>query len=104
MGGGMLKMMLNHVAKDYGDVEEILIDKKEKTARLRMLLRGETESITVSVGSYTLLTGENGQVIIHLKDLSCDREWMAAVLRKFVENKPFPLPDKQRDLLVGFLS
>ncbi|MDT8390144.1 MAG: hypothetical protein RRC34_06510 [Lentisphaeria bacterium] len=104
MGDGMLKMMLNHVAKEYGSVEEVMIDRKEKTARLRIVLRGETEPVTFHAGHYTVLTEPDGQVAIRLSELSCDREWMAAVLRKYVEDKPFPLPAKQKELLVGFLS
>lgn len=104
MGSGMLKMLLNHVASDYGTVEEVKIDKKDKTARLRVMLRGETQSVTFKVGHYALEAVENGETAIRLKNVSCDREWMGVLLGKFVENKSFPLPRKQKDLLVGFLS
>lgn len=104
IGGNVLRAAVNAVIGDYGQVLELTVEREKKTIQTRFQLKGESEAVAVTVGQYTVLDLADGEKILLLSNLSCDREWMQALLTNFIEGKEFPLPEKYRDIAAGYLS
>jgi hypothetical protein len=75
---------------DYGEVLDFSINSRARTAELHILLKGEREKLTVHIDDYELVTGERDFIVI--KRARASREWVNAVLRRFVVNKPHVIP------------
>ncbi len=60
--------------------------------------KGETQSITIDIDEYQLIT-EAGAEFIVVKKAKASREWLTALLEDFVIEKPLALPDKYGRML-----
>ncbi len=82
---------------------ELKLDSKAKTAKVKVLLKGESEPIEITVDKYK--TGKkNGTSYLHVIEASSDRLWIDAALRNFVIGKDFNVPDKAADYMEDFLG
>jgi hypothetical protein len=93
-----LKTLVNHEMKEFGVVRELAIDTGQKTIRVELDLRGEPSPILINVASYEL-SEKNGAICVAFQNVNAAREWITAVLKKYVVGKSFPLPDTARVLL-----
>jgi hypothetical protein len=76
---------------DYGEVLDFSINSREKCAELHVLLKGEKEKLTVWVDQYEISSSGDQDLII-IRKARASREWVDAVLRKFVMHKARRIP------------
>ena len=76
---------------DYGEVLDFTINSRQKSAELHVLLKGEKERLTVWIDQYEIISSPH-QDLITVRQARASREWVEAVLRKFVMNKGRPIP------------
>ena len=84
---------LSRELEPYGEVLDFDFNSGKKTAEMHVLLKGETEKLTVHVRDYELVRREDGDFIV-VKNAGASREWVNAVLRNFVINKPHRIPEQ----------
>jgi hypothetical protein len=93
-----VKAFINREIEEFGSVTELAIDISKKTMRVELDLKGEASRILINVGSYEL--GEkSGAVHLALRNVTASREWITAVLNKYVVSRTFRLPNAARILL-----
>lgn len=71
---------------ELGKVIDLQLNSKEKTAQIDILLKGEPESIHVTIGKY-LISGTEADGELLLCDIVTTREWMNAVINKVFQGK-----------------
>lgn len=91
LAGKSARAYLNEAIARYGKLEDLRIDSKARTLVATGRLHGEKESLTVSVGRYTIET-KDGRKFLRLEQCSCDREWVGNLLADYGEGKSFPIP------------
>ena len=74
------------------------IDSRQKTVQCEVLLKGETQPLTLVVQQYEIVAEPAGTFIV-IHKASASREWLTAVLENFVRDKKIPLPEKYANLL-----
>ncbi len=76
-----VRLYLNQfIIKEYGKMLKLEIDPRNQTMNLEVLLKGEAESLHVSVGRYACIAA-NGDSRLMLHDVTTSREWMNALLQ-----------------------
>ncbi len=74
------------------------IDSRQKTIQFEVLLKGETESLSVIVQEYEIISEET-QTFIVVRKAVASREWINTLLHQFVIGQRFLLPDKYASLV-----
>ena len=92
------KAFINREIKGFGVVTELAIDTSKKTMRVELDLIGEASRIMINVASYEL-SEKNGEIHIAVQNVTASREWITAVLNKYVVSRTFQLPNAARMLL-----
>jgi hypothetical protein len=75
----------------YGTVEQFQLDPAAKVVRARLRLKGEADAIELTASGYEI-GGTAAQPTVQVARVSASREWVQAVLKDFVEDRPFDLP------------
>jgi hypothetical protein len=78
------------------------IDSKTKRIRLEVLLKGESEPVTLNIDEYELTTAAGTNFIL-IKKASASREWADALLQDFAIGKTIPLPTKYANVVKSLL-
>jgi hypothetical protein len=91
-----------HRLQPYGRMLNLSIDSKTKRIRLEILLKGETEPLTVTIDEYQLTTAAGADFIL-IKKASASREWVDALLQDFAIGKTIPLPSKYANMAKSLL-
>lgn len=76
---------------DYGEVLDFRISSADRNAELHVLLKGEKEPLTVTIEKYEISSAGSEDFII-VKGAHASREWVNAVLRKFLIDKKHKIP------------
>ena len=98
----MVERAVAHRLQPYGRMLNLSIDSKTKRIRLEILLKGETEPVTVTIDEYELTTAGGADFIL-IKQASASREWIHALLQDFALGKSLPLPAKYSNLVKSLL-
>ncbi|HEY0915002.1 MAG TPA: hypothetical protein VGE22_09055 [Solimonas sp.] len=93
-----LKAFIGDRFGEYGEIEELKVDLEAARLTLRALLRGERQSVTVSVEHYELQQ-EGADVYIVLRGFSSSREWLTLLLTKLFRDKRYKIPAAAAKLL-----
>jgi len=96
--GLALKGFINREIDPFGKVSQLAIDTSRKTLHAELDLKGEPSPISIEVGAYEL-SETNGVVHIAFQNVTTSREWITAVLNKYVVGRTFPLPSAARMFL-----
>jgi hypothetical protein len=91
-----------HRLQPYGRMLNLSIDSKTKRIRLEVLLKGETEPVTLTIDEYELTTAAGADFIL-IKKASASREWIDALLQDFAIGKTIPLPAKYGNMVKSLL-
>jgi len=75
----------------YGQLLNLSIDSRNKTADVSCLLVGETEPITIHVENYTVMP-EAGKNYLQASGFTCNRPWLENLLRDFGADRRIELP------------
>lgn len=71
-------------ARGYGKVENISVDTTKKTLRFILLPEGETQKLSVSIGSYMTLTINKEEYLI-LRNVQTNRVWLNRIFADHME-------------------
>ncbi len=93
-----IKSLVNREIEGFGEVQDLSIDTEEKTMHVELDLKGEPSRVEISVGSYQV-SEKDGKVFIKVKKLKASREWITAVLNKYIADKPFEAPSAAKILM-----
>jgi hypothetical protein len=93
-----IKVFINREIEAFGVVRRLAIDTNKKTIQVELDLKGEPSPISVDIGSYEL-SEKDGVLRIAFQDMNASREWISAVLVKYVAGQAFRLPNAARLLL-----
>jgi hypothetical protein len=93
-----IKALINRETAAFGVVTELAINTSSRTIRAGLDLKGEPAPIWINIASYEL-SETNGAIRIAFQNLNASKEWITAVLNKYVVGRTFPLPDVARFLL-----
>jgi hypothetical protein len=96
--GLALRAFINREIEPFGSVSQLALDTTRKTLRAELDLKGEPSPISINVAAYEL-SEKNGVVHIAFQNVTTSREWITAVLNKYVVGHTFPLPNAARMFL-----
>jgi hypothetical protein len=83
---------------DYGEVLDFTFSSRNRSAEVHVLLKGEHDRLTVYVDEYEITRSNEGDFIV-VKKARASREWVNAVLRNFVIDKPHRIPEQYAGLV-----
>lgn len=92
------RQFLNSYLEKYGTMLNFSVQPDTKTIYAEILLKGEESSIKLTLGGYEI-GGTADKPVLRIARTDASREWMATVLREFVEGKAIDLPPKAAPLL-----
>jgi hypothetical protein len=81
----------------YGELINLKLDSGAHTVRLEVLLKGETESISVWIDHYQLITDGTGTYLT-IERATASREWMTVLCQNWLRGTRFPIPEKYASL------
>ena len=76
---------------DYGELLDFKINSKARTVEFHVMLKGEKERLTVVIDEYEL-SQRGSEDFVTIKRARASREWVQAVMRNFMINKPHKIP------------
>ena len=82
----ILRRLADKHIRKYGRVEDIAIDSSRKTLEAKILLRGETETISLRISRFEIIR-EDGYHNIVVHGVSASREWIDTLARDYLENR-----------------
>ena len=86
------KSLINQKINGIGRVTELQIDSRQKTISAQMVLKGETAPISINIGAYELVQ-ENGVTCISFKGFTASREWISALLNRYLTGHKLQVPN-----------
>lgn len=72
---------------------EFKMDPKEKNVCLNLMLKGETESLQVTMREFDCFT-ENGKGFIRAKEITTSREWLNILLSQVLKENQVEVPQE----------
>lgn len=88
-----IQRWLSREISDYGELRDFNFSSRNRSVELHVLLKGEHEKLTVYVSDYEMVRQGNEDFVV-IKSARASREWVNAVLRNFVINKPHRIPEQ----------
>jgi len=95
-----LNMMLNG---RYGEIQELDLDTQRHGVALKILLKGESTPVDVSIGRYEIDDRDPGRPVVVLRDIKVSRPWMQELASDNIEGKSIDIPQKLVTILKMFL-
>ena len=92
------KALINQKFEDIGSVTELQIDSKQGTISAQLALKGEAAPISINIGAYELIQ-ENGVTCISFHGFAASREWISALLNRYLAGHKLQVPDALRMVL-----
>lgn len=86
------------VLKPYGTLTHLKLDTAARTIHADLELKGETEPVHLEVREYELRETDTRATVV-LKDIHTSREWLTTLMKNFVVDREFNLPDSVRKFL-----
>jgi hypothetical protein len=81
----------NHRYKSIGTMTTLQIDPKSKSAMLDLELKGETQTLRVTIGRYEM-TSEGDKTFIEIKEFETSREWINTLAGDLLKGRKFVVP------------
>lgn len=89
----VMEKMLQKKLERYGRLMEFKLDSRQNTASLKLLLKGETDPVSVWVEEYRVLENAAGNSVV-VKRARASREWITLLMEDVLLGKCFPIPEK----------
>jgi hypothetical protein len=108
---GIKDRMIEHAAlsylnsnflEPYGQATSLQLNSKERTAKMRLELKGETIPVELEVTEYEITQEEEGY-FARVKGVRTSREWLTTLAREQLCNRRFKLGPKAGPLLMKLL-
>lgn len=87
----LVKKFVNDRFPQYGEVQECEVDTDNNRVWVSCLLKGDSAPTEASIERYEIVREEDGSYI-RLKQFSSSREWLTAILDRYLLDKQFRLP------------
>ncbi len=88
-----LKTVINNKLKKFGTVSYLKLNTKDKKIELKLGLKGELESLQVTVHRYEIKEIEEKYYLVAY-DIETSREWINLVANEYLYNEKFEIPQK----------
>ena len=85
--------------RKYGRMTKLEIDKENKTINAELDLKGETESVRITLSKYRLIQEKAGNPLFEPGPIQVSREWLNAVLETLVKTSVIPERVEVKNLL-----
>jgi hypothetical protein len=76
----------------FGKILNIDLDSSGKSIEVTVLLKGETEHITVRADRYEIIQ-DAGKHFIVARDIRVSRQWLDVLAKEYIQNRLFELPE-----------
>ena len=86
------------VLKPYGTLTRLKLDTTARTIEADLQLNGEAQPVHLEVREYELHEAD-GRATVVLKDVHTSREWLTTLMKNFVVDREFKLPDSVKKFL-----
>ncbi len=91
----LLTPFINSKISSYGTLSDFRIDSKKKEIHLNILLKGESETITVSVYQYEIVKSGT-EYFVTFQELRAEREWINLLIQnellpRFIPGNHYPI-------------
>jgi hypothetical protein len=91
--------MNNGLLKRYGKMTRLEIDKENKTINADLDLKGEKESVRITLSNYRLVQEEGKNPVFEPGTIELSREWLNALLKTLVKMSIIPERMEIKNLL-----
>ena len=78
------------VLKKFGTMTKLDVDKESRTIGADLDLKGEKESIRITLSNYRLIQDEGKNPLFELGTIGASREWLDALLKTLVKTGAIP--------------
>ena len=85
------RAFLERKVKNFGQIEHLQMDTRNRTASITLTLKGEVSPITIEIRNYDV-TQRDGASWIRVNNVTASREWMGLALQEYVVGQQFKLP------------
>lgn len=87
---GLMSLAQGAIAR-YGTIQSLSLNSAERSVDVTVLLKGETESISVKIERYSVRK-EGGRNFISVEHTRASRPWVQALLEDHLHGKEYELP------------
>jgi hypothetical protein len=91
----LVRALINREFEVIGCVTDLQLDSNQRTISAQVALRGETGPISIRIGAYELIQA-NGVTFISFSGFTASREWVGALLNKYVSGHKLQVPKAVR--------
>lgn len=102
-GSASTKYILNRLIRNYGRLVELQINPGERKIRAAVLLSGEQQPVDLNIEEYRIIINRNSTSFV-IKTARSSRPWVNAILRDFIIDRHWPLPENKKELIQDFLG
>lgn len=99
----LVRSVLNKKLDGIAEVMEFELNPEETTGRLKILLAGESQPLSVFVDDYQF-ERQGGQATIRIGWMRSDREWLQNALERFVVGRTFQVPEDKVEMADALLG
>ena len=96
------RIAINTQMKDYGKVQKLDLDSKQKSIDLEVMLDGELESLSVRIENYEL-TETDGIHQLKVSGITTSRTWINTVASSYLDGKAFDITEEYAKMLKSVL-
>ena len=89
----VVEKMLRTRLEPYGCVSAFSLDSKNNRAALTILLKGETQPVTLDIREYVFAADAQGAYLV-VKQAITSREWLTVLVQDLLIGRRLPIPDK----------
>lgn len=89
------RTFINRQIEKFGVLTRLSIDSKCRAIRAELDLRGEPSPIVINVGAYDL-SESDGASYIAVRDVSTSKEWITALVNRYVVGQRLRIPQAVR--------
>ena len=97
-----VRIAINTQMKDYGKVQKLDLNSKQKSIDLKVMLDGEVESLSVYIENYEL-TKMDGIHQLKVSGITTSRAWINTVASSYLEGKAFDITEEYAKMLKSVL-
>lgn len=93
-----IEHLLARQLEPYGELKLLKLNSRDRSIHLEVLLKGESQPLSVEVLEYELVTTADQDFLI-IRRVVASREWVTALLHNFLVNHRHPIPHQHSKLV-----
>jgi hypothetical protein len=93
-----VRQYINYRFEPIGQMTTLQIDAAKKTAVFELDLKGESQSLRVSIDRYEL-TSVGDKTFVEIQDFQTSREWINYIGRELLKGRKFEVPEVAKAVL-----